>query len=679
MLPRTPQTDTRNRILCIALLLFTWVIVIIWRLGWLQVVKNEHYLAKAARNYTKEVDLVPARGSILDRNGKELAYTIISESVFVDLKLLKEERDRQRAASLLAPLLDLDEEELLRKLTGNASFVWIKRKVEPETANTVRSIIEEKRLSGIAIKKETQRFYPNDSLAAHLIGYIGAEERGLAGLEQTQDRHLQGRPGEIDFMKDGRGLPYQRHETPALGGAQLVTTIDAALQYKVEVLLAEAVQKAGARGASAVVLDPQTGEILALANAPAFNPNERPETANDPVRHNRAISFPYEPGSIFKLVTYAAAFEEGLADPDEMIDCGRGQIAIGKRVIHDEHSYGVISIADAFAKSSNVGAIRIAQRLGKERLFDYIDRFGFGSRTGVELPGESRGIVNPLPRWRPDSIGSVAIGQEISVTLLQAASAISIVAHQGIWTKPHLVKRLVAQDGRVLSELTPETRRVISEETAGKMRGLLERVVTHGTGRHGIKLAGYTSAGKTGTAQKVDERTKRYSKYMSSFAGFVPAGDPRFVIVVMIDEPSGQHYGGIVAAPVFNQIAEAALGDFAVPPDDEGFRQALAELSKKYAKNEESGVQRRELEVESLASGVSNSYSLSSSPAGVSGQTIPAVVMPDIRGRGVRAVVRACAELNLNVKLRGSGIAVKQNPAPGTIVREGDECRVEFQ
>jgi cell division protein FtsI/penicillin-binding protein 2 len=674
MLPRRPQTDTRNRILCIALLLFTWVIVIIWRLGWLQVVMNEHYLAKAARNYIKEVDLVAARGSILDRNGKELAYTIISESVFVDLKLLKEERDRQRAASLLAPLLDLDEEELLGKLTGDSSFVWIRRKLEPETADSVKSIIEENRLSGVAIKKETQRFYPNDSLAAHLIGYVGAEERGLAGLEQTQDRHLQGKPGEIDFMKDGSGLSYGRYEIPAMSGAQLVTTLDAALQYKVEALLDEAVQKTGASGASAVVLDPQTGEILALANAPAFNPNERQKIADDPVRHNRAISFPYEPGSVFKLVTYAAAFEEGLAEPDEMIDCGRGEIAIGSRIIHDEHSYGALSIADAFAKSSNVGAIRIAQRLGKERLFDYIGRFGFGSKTGVELPGESRGIVNPLPSWRPDSIGSVAIGQEISITLLQAASAMSIIAHQGIWTKPHLVKRLVAQDGRVLSELTPETRRVISEETAEKMRGLLERVVTHGTGRPAIQLAGYRSAGKTGTAQKVDERTGRYSKskYVPSFAGFVPAGDPRFVIVVMIDEPSGQHHGGVVAAPVFNLIAEAALGDFAVPPDDEGFRQALAELSKKYAKNEESGVGRR-------AAGVWGSYSLSSSPDAVSGEAAPAGVMPDIRGRGVRAVVRACAELNLNVKLRGSGIAVKQKPAPGTVVREGDECRVEFQ
>jgi cell division protein FtsI (penicillin-binding protein 3) len=666
MRARRPKIDTRNRILFIALLLFTWVIVIIWRLGWLQVVRNEHYLAKAARNHTKEVELTPARGPILDRNGKELAYTVLSDSIFVDLKLLKGEGDRHQAVRLLAPVLSLDEAELSDKLKGNASFVWIKRKVEPETAQLVRSIIAENGLSGVAIKKEAQRFYPNESLAAHLIGSVGAEERGLAGLEQTQDKQLQGRTGGIEFLKDGSGNPYERHETPALSGAQLITTIDAALQYKVEALLAQALQMTGAKAASAVVLAPENGEILALANSPVFDPNERPQSAEDPLRHNRAISFPYEPGSVFKLVTYAAAFEEGLVTADEMIDCGRGAIAIGRRIIHDEHSYGVISVADAFAKSSNVGAIRIAQRLGPDRFFDYISRFGFGRKTGVELPGESRGIVNPLAGWRPDSIGSVAIGQEISITLLQAASAMAVVAHRGIWTKPHLVKQVVAWDGKLLSESTPETRRVISEEAADKMKGLLERVVTDGTGRHGIQLAGYRSAGKTGTAQKVDEKTRRYSKYVSSFAGFVPAGDPRFVIVVMIDEPVGQHYGGIVAAPVFNLIAEAALGDYTVPPDNEGFRQALAELAKKYAKNSEapeSGVQGP------------GSYSLRVS----SRDAVTGGVMPDIRGRGVRAVMRACAELNLNVKLRGSGIAVKQNPEPGTIVREGDECRVEFQ
>jgi len=292
MRARTPKTDTRNRILFIALLLFTWVIVVIWRLGWLQVVRNEHYLAKAARNYTKEVELAPARGAILDRNGKELASTVLSDSVFVDLKLLKADPERRQATRLLAPVLGMDEAEFYGKLQGNASFVWIKRKLEPETAQLVRSIIEENKLAGVALKKEAQRFYPNDSLAAHLLGYVGAEDKGLAGLEQTQDKQLQGRAGGIELLKDGSGRPFERRENPALDGAQLVTTIDSVLQYKVELRLAEALKLTGAKAGSAVVLDPASGEILALANSPAFDPNQRPKVANDPLRLTAPSVFP---------------------------------------------------------------------------------------------------------------------------------------------------------------------------------------------------------------------------------------------------------------------------------------------------------------------------------------------------------------------------------------------------
>ncbi|MCI0338049.1 MAG: transpeptidase family protein [Acidobacteria bacterium] len=686
MRPRKQKPDTRERTLWIALLLFTWMIIIIWRLGWLQVVRYEHYLAKAARNQTKEVELVPARGAIMDRNGRELAYTVIADSVFVDLKLLKEDQDRQKAARLLAPLIRQKEPDLLRKLAGDASFVWVKRKIEPEATQSINSVIAKSNLNGVAIRKETQRFYPNDSLAAHLIGYVGSEDRGLAGLEQTQDVHLRGKPGELALMKDGQGRPYERREIPAIGGAQLITTIDAALQHKVEVLLDEALKMTRARGASAVVLDPSNGEILALANAPSFNPNERPKTADDTARHNRAISFPYEPGSVFKLVTYAAAFEEGLVTPDEKVNCGNGEITVGKRVIHDVHSYGVISVADAFAKSSNVGAIRIAQRVGKERLYEYINRFGFGRKTGVELPGESRGIVNPLRSWRPDSIASIAIGHEVSVTSLQAVAAMSAIANRGVWTQPHLVKQIVTQDGRILYDAKTEARRVVSEQTAERMRGLLERVVTHGTGRHAIQLAGYTAAGKTGTAQKVDERTGAYSKtkFMPSFAGFVPASNPRFTIIVMIDEPSGAHYGGIVAAPVFSLIAEAALGDYLVPPDDKNFRESLVKLSKKYEErvNNENALlgtassEIKEMTKDPQTGARSQNNRRKNQKTGVD---ISSGVMPDFRGRGVRAVMRACAELNLSVKLHGSGTAVKQIPAPGTMVKSGDECRVEFQ
>ena len=675
---KKPQINTRKRVLWIALMLFTWMIIIIWRLGWLQVVKYEHYLAKAARNQQKEVELVPARGTILDRNGKELAYTIVSDSVYVDLKLLNEDEDRLKAARVLGPLLDYKESDLMRKLSGNASFVWLKRKLDPETALVVKSAIGENKLTGVAIKKETQRYYPNESLASHLIGFVSGDDRGLAGLEQTQELNLRGKPGEADLMKDALGRLFERRVIPPMSGAQLVTTIDATLQHKVEVLIDEALRMTRAKGASAIVVDPINGEVLALANVPAFNPNERPKSPDDPVRHNRAISFPYEPGSVFKLVTYAAAFELGLAKPEDNINCGNGSVQIGKRVIHDTHSYGVLSIADAFAKSSNVGAIRLAQRVGKERIYEFIERFSFGRKTGIELPGESRGIVNPLSSWRPDSIGSIAIGQEVSVTLLQVIAAMSAIANRGVWVQPHIIKQVVTEDSKVLYQANPESRRVVTEQTAQKMREILERVVTHGTARHAIQLSGYTVAGKTGTPQKVDERTGTYSdsKYMPSFAGFVPASNPRFAIIVMLDEPVGLYHGGSVAAPIFNLIAEAALGDYVVTPDDNEFRAALVNLSKKYEAEADPP------EINRSATNVSPNVLPTArvTQAASKKPLAPSYgIMPDFNGRGVRAVMRACAELELNVKLQGSGVAVRQMPAPGTRIRPGDDCKVEFQ
>ncbi|MCI0660587.1 MAG: penicillin-binding protein 2 [Acidobacteria bacterium] len=585
---REPEIDIRRKMLWIALVLFTWMIILIWRLSWVQVVEHDRYLQKAERNQRKEIEVIPLRGSILDRNGKELALTVILDSLYADLKLLAREEDREKAARLLAPLLGSGEVDLRAMLSGDSSFVWLKRKLEPETSWKVRRAINEKGLHGLAIKQETQRSYPNDSLAAHLLGYVGAEDKGLGGLEQTQDERLRGKPGEVDLLTDASGRPFERREIPATNGPRLSTTIDTALQHKVEVLLDEALKMSGAKGASAIVLDPKNGEILAMANVPVFDPNERPKNSELMLRHNRAISFPFEPGSVFKLVTYAAVLEEGLANPNDLINCEDGKMKIGKRVIHDTHEYGMLTVADAFAQSSNIAAIKLAQRIGKEKLINYISRFGFGLKTGIELPGESRGIVNPLNKWRVDSIGSVAMGHEISVTLLQAISAMAAIANRGVWVKPHLIRGYHTVDGQAIYQVERESRRVVSEETALIMKDLLTQVVTSGTARHAIQLNGYTAAGKTGTPQKIDERTGRYSggKYMPSFAGFVPASNPQFAIIVMIDEPKGNHYGGVVAAPVFNLIAEAALGDFAVPPDEQDFRKALAGVTKQMSAQE---------------------------------------------------------------------------------------------
>ena len=707
--PVSQPADAGRRALWVAVILCVWMFVIVGRLTWLQVARYDHYSKRAALNQSKEIETVGARGLIVDRAERELAISAVTDSVYVDLKLLKGESDRERAARELSPLLGFNQSELLKKLTGNSSFVWLKRKLEPEASQAVTEAVAKNKLRGVAIQKETQRFYPHKSLAAHLVGYVDAYDQGLAGIEQKYNDLLNGKPGEMTLDRDASGRAYNRRETPAAPGAQVVLTIDAALQHKVEVLLDEAVRMTGAKGAGAVVFDPKTGEVLSLANVPTFDPNQRPDDPNDKTRANRAISWPYEPGSIFKMVTYAAAFEEGLFKPDDVINCGGGQITIGKRVIRDTHAYGSLTVEDAFAKSSNGGAIRIAMRLGKEKFFEYISRFGFGRKTGIELPGESRGIVNPLEDWRIDSIGSIAIGQEVSVTLLQVVAAAGAIANRGVWVKPHVVKKVVAQNGRALYEPQTETRPVISERSAQMMVRIMERVVTHGTARHAITLAGYTVAGKTGTPQKVENRTMSKTKFMPSFVGFVPATDPRLVIIVMIDEPQGKHQGGSVAAPVFNLIAEAALGDYAIPPDDKAFRDSLAALSKKYESESEDGeaqdgnpLLKPAIEIKAAApeskpntapnaaaGGRENISSLIRNPKATPASapprnsspndSAPVFVMPDFRGRGVRAVTQACAQMNLVISLHGSGLAVRQSPVAGAKVRAGETCKVEFQ
>ena len=677
--PVEQPADAGRRTLWICAALCVWMFVIMGRLAWLQVARHDHYAERAALNQRREVKIVATRGPIVDRDERELAVSAIADSVYVDLKQLKEGADREKAARALSPLLGFDQSELLKRLTGDASFLWLKRKLDPQVSQAVNEAVAKNSLRGVAIQKESQRFYPNNSLAASVIGYVDSYDNGLAGVEQKYDDLLSGKAGEIAFDRDASGQPYNRSETPAMNGAQVVLTIDAILQHKVEVLLDEAVRMTRAKGAGAIVMDPKTGEILALANVPTFNPNERPEGANDSSRANRAIGWPYEPGSIFKIVTYAAAFEEGLFEPDDMINCGGGQITIGKRVIRDTHAYGALTVEDAFAKSSNGGAIRVAMRLGREKFFEYISRFGFGRKTGIELPGESRGIVNPLEDWRIDSIGSVAIGQEVSVTLLQIVAAVGAIANRGMWIKPHVVKKVVAQDGRALYEPKVETRQVVSERTAQMMVRIMERVVTHGTARHAINLAGYSVAGKTGTPQKVENKRMSQTKYMPSFAGFIPAADPRLAIIVMIDEPEGSHMGGSVAAPVFNLIAEAALGDYVIPPDDEAFRGSLAALSKEYesedGEDRGAGIDDRETktgDVNNLQSPILDSRPLILDSG-------PVFVMPDFRGRGVRAVTQACAQMNLVISLHGSGLAFRQYPAAGAKVRAGEKCKVEFQ
>lgn len=710
---RTKQTakTSGNRILIIAFVLVAWMLTIVGRMYWLQVVNHDHYLSRARENQQAQYETMATRGAILDRNGKDLALSVIFDSIFVDQRMLKTDAERQHAAKLLSPLLELKEDELVRQMTGNSGFAFLARRIDPEKARAIREVVAANGMKAIGFRKEAQRFYPNEGLAASVLGFVDAGNEGQAGLERSQNKLLNGKSGVVEFDRDGKNQAYERRETPAIGGATIATTLDAPMQHKIEVLLNEAVKSHGAKGAHAVVMDVATGEVLALVNAPSFNPNERPK-GKEENRHNASISFPYEPGSVFKIITYSAGFEEGKVQLDEKLNCGNGEIRFGPRIIRDTHAYGVQLTPDAFAKSSNVCAIKVAQRVGKEKFSEYITKFGFGNKTGIELPAESKGLVRPAEKWNFDSIGSIAIGQEVAVTLIQEAAAIGVIANKGLWTQPHIVRRVVGQDNKLIYEAKPNTRQVVSQQTAENMTVLMQRVVTHGTARHAIELGNYTAAGKTGTPQKA-EQGHGYSrgKFMPTFAGFVPATNPRFVIVVMMDEPVGAHQGGSVSAPIFNMIAQIALGDFAVPPDAQGFREALMALSNKYESKaaedemiEANGQNvivptqpQTQPQMQSAlpkpGNDVMASPNISSNAARQNGGPKPSPpsqqkpdllpasygLMPDLRGKGLRTVIQTCNQLSLNLKPVGSGVAVKQWPSPGSRVRPGEDCKVEFQ
>jgi cell division protein FtsI/penicillin-binding protein 2 len=696
---------TQTRMLVIALVLFTWMLAIFFRLAWLQIARHEEFVGHAAKNQQKEIVVKAPRGEITDRNEVPFAQTVLRESLYADPRMLKQAKARTDFITVLAKPLGYKEPELASLLETDSKQVWLKRPLPFELAFQVRQVIHKNRIGAATFVKESQRFYPNETLAAHVIGSVDKDGKGLEGLEKRLDDKLQGQDGKLEIEQDALGNAVNRLDTSALSGAKIVTTIDSVLQHKVECIIEETLKATRARSVSAIVLDPATGEVLTLANAPSFNPNLRPKVL-DEARRNRAITDAYEPGSVFKLVAYAGALEEGLAHPEDLLNCQGGAITLGKHVFHDSHlGMGTVTVETAFGKSSNVGAIKIAQKLGEERFYQWITRFGFGAKTGLDLPGEVKGFLRPTSNWHNDSIGSLAIGQEISVTALQTLMAYATVANRGEWVKPHLVKQIKTADGRVLVETPLEKKRVLSERTAEQMTAMMRFVVDEGTGKAAGKLAGYTAAGKTGTPEKfVKGVGYKSGKFTPTFVGFVPATKPRFAIIVLIDEPIGLHQGGQVSAPVFNLIAQAALTDYLVEPDDERFRAELAEMIAKAQANaaQDAAAQAAKAPKQTPTPAPTQAIiAVQPTPKSVAtpqttarrdnaqnkGNAQPvelrssvlASVMPDLRGQGVRAVALACSKLSLRPKLSGSGQAVRQAPQPGARVKPGDACMVEFR
>ncbi|HEX8686658.1 MAG TPA: penicillin-binding protein 2, partial [Pyrinomonadaceae bacterium] len=550
----------------VAVFLCLWMVAVGARLAYLQT--SQHgWLTKRAR--MQQLDAEPqaaARGLILDRQGRELARSVDLDSFYADPREIE---DAEGTAAALARTLGADATGLALRLKeakgARRGFVWLARRVEEGRAAELKAL----KLKGVYSTEEQRRRYPNGALAAHVLGFIGGEERGrekgLAGVEQVYDAALTGEPGTLLLDTDANRRPFESAGGDPRDGRTLVLTIDQTVQYIVERELAAAVERTHARSAAAVVLEPHTGEVLALANAPSFDPNDA-GGASPEQRRNDALQNIYEPGSTFKLVAFTGALEEGLITPDTRIDCP-GSISLPGRVVHD-HARGSLTATEALAKSSNVAAIKLGQRLGNDRLYEYIRRLGFGAKTGVELPGETAGLIRPVARWQPGSIGSVPIGQEVGVTPVQMAAAYASIANDGVRVAPHLVREVRDAEGKTVQRAEPESRRVVSAETARTLRRMMEEVTLKGTAR-AAQLEGYTAAGKTGTAQKIDPKTRAYSstKYVASFVGFAPIDNPAAVIIVVLDEPVGLHQGGQVAAPVFSEIANQILPYLDVMPD----------------------------------------------------------------------------------------------------------------
>jgi cell division protein FtsI (penicillin-binding protein 3) len=733
----------QRRFLLICVFFFAWAIAIASRLFWLQIIRHSDYVERAHKQQQRTFEVAPRRGVLYDRNMRELAMTVQADSIYAVPNEI-DDREKSSYAHTLAGLTHIDpadaqtgEDQIARRLKDGRGFTWVARRVTPETAARVHAL----NLKGVYLQKEFQRFYPNGPIAAQALGYVGIDDNGLGGLEQKFDTRLHGTPGRVLTAVDARRHVLGSIEQEPEPGQGLQLTIDENIQYMAETALDHAMQKQHADNGTIVVQDVHTGQILALAIRPTFNPNDFRHTTPALLK-DHAVSDVYEPGSVFKLVTYASALDSHVAQPDDLIDCQGGQITLAGRVIHDDKSdrgMRTVTVATALAKSSDVAAVKLALKVGQDRFYQYIRNFGFGSRTGMELPGETRGLLRPTSKWNGSSIGSIAIGQEVGVTPLQLVSMVSTIANGGTYLPPRIL--LNAPDPRsaqpqvaapqvvqgmpfrlnaeLPNPLPPGAHRVISEMAAAQMRKMMEGVVLYGTGKP-AQLNGYSSGGKTGTAQKIDPATHLYSKTMhiASFAGIAPVNNPAIAIAVVIDNPKGtDYYGTAVSAPVFAEVAQQVLGYLAVPHDVEVQQPRTPPKKDKPADLAEDDSSADQQDVNALFAAVNDlpaddplraaaqsapAPKASSSAADQSSAAaqVPAfsqaptlnqksaaaqvftidegkkLTVPSLTGLPMRKVIEAVAAAGLDLEIVGSGTARTQAPAPGSRVPPGTKIVV---
>ncbi|MGI5861187.1 MAG: penicillin-binding protein [Myxococcales bacterium] len=670
----------RTRVLALACAFVPVFGALVYRAVQLQVIENPKLTGMARDQYDRQITLPGRRGAILDRRGSSLAATVDVDSVYANPSEIEDPRS---AAQILGKALKLDPRKLVPTLSGLRQFAWIKRHVTPQEAAAIKAA----NLKGIAFVKEPRRFYPQRELAAHVLGFSGVDAKGLEGLELVFDEKLQGKPQAISGVRDARGrAAFVDGAVPAeqLAGASITLTLDSAIQYHTEKVLQAAVTKAEAAAGIAVVLDPSTGEILALANVPTFNPNDPGRYQRKALR-NRAIADQFEPGSTFKVFTVAAALEEQVVRPTTIIDCEKGRYRIGRHTIHDHGGYAEIDVGRILQVSSNIGVAKIAEKLGREKLQAYHRAFGFGEKPGTNLPGEARGSL-PYPR-ADIALATQSFGQGLSASAVQIAAGIGAVANGGVLMRPYLVAKVETPDGKVLLENKPKAvRRPISQETAAEVLRMMKTVVERGGTAPLARMDDYEVAGKTGTAQKADPVTGGYSvdKRTASFVGIVPADAPRLVILVVIDEPKTDVYGGVVAAPAFKEIAQGALAHLGVPPSPRAKARAVA--SAPPPQKGPSGSEARSRLASAFAmAAVRQSLGAVPSEGFVeeegSEQAPPegSTRVPDVQGLTARAAVKALVSAQLEPALIGSGRAVGQTPPAGTSVKKGSRVAVRLE
>jgi cell division protein FtsI (penicillin-binding protein 3) len=670
---RSPQI----RLVIVAAVLGLWTAAAVARLVDLQLLRYSDFLARAERQQQRIVEISPKRADIFDRNLNELAMSTSLDSCFA---VPAEISDSGLAARLLASVLNLPEDEIATRLSSSRSFVWIARKLPPTTVARIRQL----NLRGIYFQKENQRFYPKRDLAAAVLGYVDIDEKGLGGIEYQLDNRIRSKAARMLILTDAHNRWYESADKTPEAGSSVVLTVDENIQFIAEKELATAIEQTHARAGTVLVQDPSNGEILAMASWPKFNPNA-PGGSPAEARMNRAVGALYEPGSVFKIVTLSAAIDQGITKPDEVVDCQMGAIYIAGHRIRDHKAYGLLTVSQILAHSSDVGAIKIGLRLGAPKFYEYIRAYGFGELTGIDLPGENRGLLRRVENWTPVSVGSISMGQEVGVTPLQMVNAVSAIANGGLLYRPRIVLQL-RRGSQVDQEAQPAPRRVVRETTAAAMRAMLEGVVLNGTGTK-AQLEGYTSAGKTGTAQKIDPATGRYSatQLIASFVGFAPINNPAVTILVQLDSPVGLHEGGSVAAPVFKQIAEQVLPYLNVPHDMPVSPATLRAARRSHA-NEIADVSDFDPEQVTSAAFADSPHAEPISavlPVSVLAPTLElaegeGISVPDLTGKTVRQVTEICVQLGVNPVLVGAGTVQEQSPPSGTTVRRGASVIFRF-